>query len=81
MNNEKKLLLRYFGLVVLILGIILNAKMFLNQEWPTVLFFIVCLIGIFQILMSFVCKKMSVIWQIVWSLIPFILGFAYIKLA
>lgn len=79
--KQKNLLLRYFGLVVLILGIILNAKMFLNQEWPTVLFFIICFIGIIQILISFVCKKMSVIWQILWSLIPFILGFAYIKLA
>ena len=78
---QKNLLLRYFGLVVLILGVILNVKMYLNQEWPTVLFFIICLIGIVQIIISFVFKKMGVVWQILWSLIPFILGFAYIKLA
>lgn len=79
--KQKNLVLRYFGLLVLILGIILNIKMFLNQEWPTILFLFVCLIGIFQIIISFVCRKISVFWQIFWSLTPFILGFAYIKLA
>jgi hypothetical protein len=79
--KQKNLLLRYFGLLVLILGIALNVKMFLNQEWPTILFFIICFIGIIQILISFVFKRMSVTWQIFLSLIPFIIGFAYIKLA
>lgn len=77
--KQKNLLLKYFGLLVLILGIVLNVKMFLNQEWPTIIFFIVCLIGIAQIIMSFACKQISVFWQIFWSLMPFILGFAYLK--
>ena len=78
---QKNLLLRYFGLFVLIMGIILNVKMFINKEWPTLIFFIICLIGIVQIIMSFVFNKISIFWQLLFSLMPFILGFVYIKLA
>lgn len=79
--KQKNLLLRYFGLLVLILGVALNVKMFLNQEWPTIIFLIICLIGIVQIIMSIALKQISFIWQILLSIVPFILGFAYIKLA
>lgn len=79
--KQKNLLLRYFGLLVLILGAALNVKMFLNQEWPTIIFLIICLIGIVQIIMSIALKQISFIWQILLSIVPFILGFAYIKLA
>ena len=79
--KQKNLLLRYFGLLVLILGIALNVKMFLNEEWPTIIFLIIGLIGIAQIIMSFALKQISSIWQILLSIVPFILGFAYIKLA
>ncbi len=77
--RKKNNILKYFGLAVLIIGIGLNIKMYLNQEWPTYLFYIVCFIGILQITMSLILKKINVIWQVFWSLIPFILGFIYVK--
>ncbi len=77
--KEKNIILKYFGLAVFIIGIGLNIKMYLNQEWPTYLFYIVCFIGILQITMSLILKKINVIWQVFWSLIPFILGFTYVK--
>lgn len=77
--SKKNLILRYFGLTVLIIGIGLNIKMYVNQEWPTYLFYIVCFIGFLQIIMSFLLKKINEAWQLFWSLLPFILGFVYIK--
>jgi len=77
--KEKNSILKYFGLVILIIGICLNIKMYLNQEWPTYLFYIICFIGIMQIFMSLIIKKINVVWQVFWSLIPFIIGFSYIK--
>ena len=53
--------------------------MFVNQAWPTSLFFIICLIGIIQICFSYY-KKIKIGWQIFWSLIPFILGYAYLQI-
>ncbi len=78
--RKKNLILRYFGLAFLLVGIALNIKMYVNQEWPTYLFFIICLVGIIQIILSVVLKGMKSGWQIFWSLIPFVLGFLYIKL-
>ena len=76
-NNN--LILRYFGLLVLITGIIFNIRMFIIEAWPTSLFFIICLIGIIQICFSYY-RKIKIGWQIFWSLIPFILGYAYLQI-
>lgn len=78
MKNRNSIL-RYFGLIVLVMGIILNIQMIVNKAWPTYLFFIFCLIGIAQICLSF-NKKIKIVWQIFWSLIPFILGYAYLQI-
>lgn len=75
----KNNILKYFGLVILIIGIGLNIKMYLNQEWPTYLFYIVCFIGILQIMISLLSKRINLFWQLFWSLIPFIIGFTYVK--
>lgn len=77
--KQKNLILRYFGLIVLSIGIILNFRMFLSQAWPTYLFFIVCLIGIIQLIISFVLKKMNIFWQVFLILIPFVLGFVILN--
>ena len=73
--NKKNLILRYFGLTILIIGIGLNIKMYVNQEWPTYVFYIVCFIGVLQIAASFLSKNIKIWWQIFWALIPFIFGF------
>ena len=72
--ERKNLTLRYFGLIVFLIGIILNIKMYLNQEWPTYLFYIICFVGIIQILVSIIFKNLKMKWQLFWSLIPFVLG-------
>lgn len=78
--KNKNLILRYFGLFLLIIGIILNVKMYIDEAWPTYLFYIISAIGVIQIIVSFVVKQMKVIWQILWALLPIALGFIYIKL-
>ncbi len=78
--KNKNLILRYFGLFLLVVGIILNVKMYVDEAWPTYLFFIISAIGIIQIIASFVSKQMKVSWQILWALLPVVLGFIYLKL-
>ncbi len=76
----KNLILRYFGLALLVIGIALNIKMYVNEEWPTYLFFIICFIGIVQIVLSYTLKAMKSGWQIFWSLLPFAVGFIYLRI-
>jgi hypothetical protein len=76
----KNLILRYFGLALLVIGIALNIKMYVNEEWPTYLFFIICFIGIVQIVLSYILKAMKSGWQILWSLLPFAVGFIYLRI-
>jgi hypothetical protein len=78
--RRKNLILRYFGFGILAIGIGLNVKMYVNQEWPTYLFFIMCFVGLIQIILSYLAKQIKGGWQIFWSLIPFILGFIYLKI-
>jgi uncharacterized membrane protein HdeD (DUF308 family) len=78
--KNKNLFLRYFGLFLLVVGIILSIKMYVDEAWPTYLFFIISAIGIIQIIASLVSKQMKVSWQILWALLPVLLGFIYLKL-
>jgi hypothetical protein len=78
--SKKNLILRYFGIAFLLIGIALNLKMYFNQEWPTIVFFIVCFIGLVQIVLSFILRTMKVGWQIFWSLVPFVFGFIYLRI-
>lgn len=78
--GNKNLILRYFGLFLLIVGIILNIKMYIDESWPTYLFFIISGIGVIQIIVSFITKQMRISWQIIWALLPIILGFIYLKI-
>ena len=78
--TKKNLILRYSGIMFLMLGIALNIKMYMNQEWPTIIFFVICFIGLLQTVLSFILKRMKSGWQIFWSLIPFALIFIYVKL-
>jgi len=77
--KNRNLILRYFGLLVLITGVIFNIRMFIIEAWPTSLFFIICLIGIIQVCFSYY-KQIKIAWQIFWCLIPFILGYAYFQI-
>ena len=77
--KNKNLILRYFGLMFLILGIALNIKMYVNQEWPTYLFYVICFIGAIQIVFSLVLGSIKNGWQIFWTLLPFLLVFIFLK--
>ncbi len=51
------LFIRYIGFFILLLGIILNFKMYFFDEWPTYLFFIIILFGILLIGISYLKSK------------------------
>lgn len=44
---------RYFGLFILVIGIILNFKMYFFNEWPTYMFYVLCFFGILLIGISY----------------------------
>jgi len=78
--KNKNLIIRYFGLLLLVVGIILSVKMYVDKAYPTYLFFVISGIGIIQIIASFLSKQMKVSWQIFWALLPLVVGFLYLKL-
>ncbi len=51
--KKVNLILRYFGFFVFFVGIILNIKMYIFDEWPTYLFFGLSLLGILLIGISY----------------------------
>ena len=75
--KKQKLLLFYFGIITLIIGIILNILMFVGNAWPTYIYGLFCLIGFLQISISFFLKKMFLIWQLLWIIIPFLTMYFY----
>lgn len=66
-------LLRNFGFLFLFIGAGLTLKMYFCQDFPISLFIFLCVIGILQIILSVALRPMRIIWQIFWTLIPFIL--------
>lgn len=78
--KSKNLIIRYFGLFLLITGIVLNVKMYIEEAWPTYLFYIIGVVGLIQIIISFFAKKMKVGWQIFWALLPVLIGFICFKI-
>ena len=80
MKIKNKILL-YFGITILTIGIIINILMYVNEWYPTYLFFIVCGIGIIQIGISFLNLKIKKIWQLLWSILPFLIGLVYFQIA
>lgn len=77
--KNKNRVLRYFGVICVIISIILNVKMFIEETWPTYLFLIICIIGLFQIIISFIIRELRIGWQIFLILFPFILSFILLK--
>ena len=47
---------RYFGLFILLVGVILNIKMYLFEEWPTYIFTVLSFFGILLIGISYLMK-------------------------
>jgi uncharacterized membrane protein HdeD (DUF308 family) len=78
--KNKNLILRYFGLLLIIVGIALNIKMYVDQAYPSGIYFIFIGIGITQIVVSLLCKQLKKGWQLVWSLLPWILGYIFLSL-
>lgn len=67
------------GLITLFIGIGLNILMFVTQAWPTYLFFILCGIGLIQILIALRIKNIKTSWQIFWGLLPVLVLYLIIK--
>lgn len=70
--ENKNLIIRYFGLLLLTIGIVLNVKMYVDQAYPTYLFYIISLVGIVQIVVSYSLNNLTKGWQIFWGVLPLI---------
>ena len=53
--KKANLFIRYFGVFIFLVGIVLNVKMYVLNEWPTYLFFVLSFLGILLIGIS--CLK------------------------
>ena len=78
MRRQTNKILVWIGLITFIVGIGLNILMFVSQAWPTYLFFILCGIGIIQIFIALGFKKIKTVWQIFWSILPFLMLYGII---
>ena len=48
---------RYFGILMLFIGVVLNLKMYILAEWPTYMFTILSFYGILLIGISYLMKS------------------------
>ena len=79
MRLQANKILLWTGLIALIIGMWLNTLMFVSQTWPTNLFFILCGIGLTQILIALGFKNIKTGWQILWGLFPFLVLYGVIE--
>src|SRR5690606_16084802 len=79
MRRQTNKILLWTGLITLLIGIGLNILMFVSQAWPTYLFFILCGIGLTQILIAIGFKNIKTGWQIFWGLLPFLVLYGLIE--
>lgn len=77
--KNKNLIIRYFGLLLLTIGIILNIKMYVDEAYPTYMFYLISVIGFFLIIISFALKKLTIGWQIFLVLLPVLLLLIFLK--
>jgi hypothetical protein len=64
----------------MILGIVLNLKMVYDKAYPTYLFLVMCLIGLIQVLTSYIIKRISTGWQILVIVITLISSYSALRL-
>ncbi|MFV0162315.1 hypothetical protein OBK04_01435 [Empedobacter falsenii] len=79
MRRQTNKILLWTGLITLLIGIVLNILMFVSQAWPTYLFFILCGIGLSQILISIGFNNIKTGWQIFCGLLPFLVLYGLIE--
>lgn len=70
--SKNKLLLA-FGALALLIGIVLNVKMYIDEAWPTYLFYILCVVGVVQIVIALLIKKIKIGWQVLWIVLPYLM--------
>ena len=66
----KNLIIRVSGLILLLLGIGFNINMYLSNAWPTYLFYIISLLGLLLLLLSFLSRSIKKQVQVFIVLIP-----------
>lgn len=77
----RNLILRLAGLFLLLLGIILNIRMYvMDNTWPTYLFYIISAVGLIYLIVSFLLKRMNNVWQLILVMLPLLLLYLFIKL-
>ena len=76
---ENNLIIRYFGLLLLLVGIVLNVKMYIDNAYPTYLFYVMCLVGVIQIIVAYKAHGMSIAWQIFWCTVPLLIGYLLLR--
>jgi hypothetical protein len=71
-----------FGLAYLLYGLVMNIRMFIEEMWPTYLFFISMGIGLLFLTINKLTKKLPNFrfWQIVIGLLPIIAFYAHMKI-
>ncbi|MGX9987484.1 DUF6843 domain-containing protein [Soonwooa purpurea] len=74
------LLLRYFGIGIMFLGIILNILMVINQAWPTYLYGILFLIGLCFFLIAKYFKNTPIFLQLLIIITPFLTYYIYYEI-
>jgi len=72
MNLKSNKILRWTGLITFLVGVGLSILMYLSQAWPTYLFFLLCGIGIIQVVIAWGFKNIKTTWQFFWSVLPFL---------
>ncbi|WP_413998181.1 DUF6843 domain-containing protein [Flavobacterium sp. W1B] len=73
-------ILFYCGLTLLTFGILVNVCMYIFEWYPTYIFILISIVGIIQILFSYVNIKIRKTWQTFWSLVPIFSGILYLQI-
>jgi hypothetical protein len=76
----RNFIIRWAGLFLLLLGIFLNIRMYLKDDtWPTYLFYIISAVGLIYLVVSYLSKRMNVIWQVILVSLPLVLLYLLAK--
>ena len=78
LSKIKKLsnpILKFTGFALLILGTLLNIRMFALKAWPTYLFFIMMAVGLLLLAWAFFFNNIKTSWQLFIVSLPFVVAY------
>lgn len=65
-------IIRYVGLGLLIIGTAFNIYINAIRAWPTYLYFLMIIVGVILLIISFLFRHLNTFWQILIALLPFL---------